>query len=71
MFKIKNIHEKDNNIIEIINSISGTSAKIKLSYGASLDELTIRNTKVITNLYPLDYKKTHKGLQYHVQSLYN
>ena len=59
MFKIKNIHEKDNNIIEIIDSISGTSAKIKLSYGASLDELTIRNTKVITNLYPLDYKKTY------------
>jgi aldose 1-epimerase len=59
VFKIKNIHEKDNNIIEIIDSISGTSAKIKLSYGASLDELTIRNTKVITNLYPLDYKKTY------------
>ena len=59
MFTIKKIHNKDNKVIEITDSISGTKAKIQLSYGASLDELIIRNNKVITNLYPLDYKKTY------------
>lgn len=59
MFTIKKIHSKDNKVIEITNSVSGTKAKIQLSYGASLDELIIRNIKVITNLYPLDYKKTY------------
>lgn len=43
----------------MLDSISGTKAKIQLSYGASLNELNIRNIKVITNLYPLDYKKTY------------
>ena len=59
MFTIKKIHNKDNKVIEITDSISGTKAKIQLSYGASLDELIIRNIKVITNLCPLDYKKTY------------
>ncbi|MGB0769907.1 MAG: aldose 1-epimerase [Flavobacteriaceae bacterium] len=59
MFTIKKIHHKNNKVIEILDSISGTKAKIQLSYGASLDELNIRNIKVITNLYPLDYKKTY------------
>ena len=59
MFTIKKIHNKDNKVIEITDSISGTKAKIQLSSGASLDELIIRNNKVITNLYPLDYKKTY------------
>ena len=59
MFTIKKIHNKNNKVIEILDSISGTKAKIQLSYGASLDELIIRNNKVITNLYPLDYKKTY------------
>lgn len=59
MFTIKKIHHKNNKVIEILDSISGTKAKIQLSYGASLDELIIRNIKVITNLYPLDYKKTY------------
>lgn len=59
MFTIKKIHSKDNKVIEITNSVSGTKAKIQLSYGASLDELIIRNIKVITNLYPLDYIKTY------------
>lgn len=59
MFTIKKINNKDNKVIEITDSISGTKAKIQLSYGASLDELIIRNNKVITNLYPLDYKKTY------------
>lgn len=59
MFTIKKIHNKNNKVIEILDSISGTKAKIQLSYGASLDELNIRNIKVITNLYPLDYKKTY------------
>ena len=59
MFTIKKIHQKNNKVIEILDSISGTKAKIQLSYGASLDELNIRNIKVITNLYPLDYKKTY------------
>ena len=59
MFTIKKIHNKDNKVIEITDSISGTKAKIQLSYGASLDELIIKNNKVITNLYPLDYKKTY------------
>lgn len=59
MFTIKKINHKNNKVIEILDSISGTKAKIQLSYGASLDELNIRNIKVITNLYPLDYKKTY------------
>ena len=59
MFTIKKIHHKNNKVIEILDSISGTKAKIQLSYGASLNELNIRNIKVITNLYPLDYKKTY------------
>lgn len=59
MFTIKKINSKDNKVIEITNSVSGTKAKIQLSYGASLDELIIRNIKVITNLYPLEYKKTY------------
>lgn len=59
MFTIKKIHHKNNKVIEILDSISGTKAKIQLSYGASLYELNIRNIKVITNLYPLDYKKTY------------
>ena len=59
MFTIKKIHNKDNKVIEITDSISKTKAKIQLSYGASLDELIIKNNKVITNLYPLDYKKTY------------
>jgi aldose 1-epimerase len=59
VFTIKKIHSKDNKVIEITNSVSGTKAKIQLSYGASLDELIIRNIKVITNLYPLDYIKTY------------
>lgn len=59
MFTIKKIHNKNNKVIEILDSISRTKAKIQLSYGASLDELIIRNNKVITNLYPLDYKKTY------------
>lgn len=59
MFTIKKINSKDNKVIEITNSVSGTKAKIQLSYGASLNELNIRNIKVITNLYPLDYKKTY------------
>lgn len=59
MFTIKKIHHKNNKVIEILDSISGSKAKIQLSYGASLDELYIRNIKVITNLYPLDYKKTY------------
>lgn len=59
MFTIKKIHHKNNKVIEILDSISGTKAKIQLSYGASLNELKIRNIKVITNLYPLDYKKTY------------
>lgn len=41
MFTIKKIHNKDNKLIEITDSISGTKAKIQLSYGASLDELII------------------------------
>jgi aldose 1-epimerase len=59
VFTIKKINHKNNKVIEILDSISGTKAKIQLSYGASLDELNIRNIKVITNLYPLDYKKTY------------
>jgi len=59
VFTIKKIHHKNNKVIEILDSISGTKAKIQLSYGASLNELNIRNIKVITNLYPLDYKKTY------------
>ena len=59
MFTINKIHHNNNKVIEILDSISGTKAKILLSYGASLDELNIRNIKVITNLYPLDYKKTY------------
>jgi aldose 1-epimerase len=59
VFTIKKINSKDNKVIEITNSVSGTKAKIQLSYGASLDELIIRNIKVITNLYPLEYKKTY------------
>ncbi|MDA1319282.1 MAG: hypothetical protein O3C53_08905 [Bacteroidetes bacterium] len=38
MFTIKKIQNKDNKVIEITNSVSGTKAKIHLSYGASLDE---------------------------------
>ena len=55
MFTIKKIHHKNNKVIEILDSISGTKAKIQLSYGASLYELNIRNIKVITNAYVDNY----------------
>ena len=59
MFKIKTIQTDLENVIVLKDSISGTRARIIPSYGASIDELVINNTKVITNLKPLDYKKTY------------
>jgi aldose 1-epimerase len=59
VFKIKTIQTELENVIVLKDSISGTRARIIPSYGASIDELVINNTKVITNLKPLDYKKTY------------
>lgn len=59
MFKIKTIQTELENVIVLKDSISGTRARIRPSYGASLDKLVIKNTKIITNLNPLDYKKTY------------
>ena len=59
MFKIKNILGEQEKELLLIDSSSGTSARIQPSYGASLNELVIKNTKIITDLKPLDYKKTY------------
>ena len=59
MFRIENIQSTIENVIELIDSKNGTKARINLSYGASIDELVFNNIKVITNLKPLDHKKTY------------
>ena len=59
MFRIENIQSTIENAIELIDSKNGTKARINLSYGASIDELVFNNIKVITNLKPLDHKKTY------------
>jgi len=59
LFRIEKIKNTTENAIELIDSKNGTKARINLSYGASIDELFVNNVKVITNLKPLDHKKTY------------
>lgn len=58
-FQIKQIQDSNSNlkIVEIFNNTS--SAKIVLNQGASLQELTLNDTPLIEDLYPLEYKETY------------
>lgn len=54
MYKINH----QNNILEILNTKNNSIGKIHLDLGASLQELTLVNTKIIADLAPLPYNKT-------------
>lgn len=52
-------HNKTQNILEIKNSKTSVYAKIYLNLGASLQELTLANYKIIEDLNPLPYSDTY------------
>lgn len=54
MYKVNH----QNNILEILNTKNNSIGKIHLDLGASLQELTLGNTKIIADLEPLPYNKT-------------
>jgi aldose 1-epimerase len=52
-------HIKDLNILEIQNSSNNSNAKIHLSAGGSLQELTLNTHSIICDLSPLSYDNTY------------
>lgn len=61
MFKINNIQDlaQQTNYIELLSSDNKSYAKVSLNLGGSLQELTISNENIITNLPDLAYEVTY------------
>jgi len=50
---------KEDHFLEIYNTDKSNYAKLYLNQGASLQELILKNNKIIKNLSPLSYSKTY------------
>jgi len=50
---------KEDHFLEIYNTDKSNYAKLYLNQGASLQELILKNNKIIQNLSPLSYSKTY------------
>lgn len=59
MYKIKHIKDNQLNQVKLINSENNSYAKISLNRGASLQELIIKDKKIIEDLVPLKYTDTY------------
>jgi len=59
MYKIEHQNEHQNNKVKLTNESKSSYATIDLNLGASLQNLIIKNTAVIEDLYPLKYAETY------------